>query len=149
MTTVHVNIGSNIGDSRALIERAVAAVFSLSEGATLRSSIVSSQPWGFESDNMFLNIGVEIETSLPPLELLRQLQAIERSISDSPHRNADGSYRDRLIDIDIILYGDLRMELPQLSLPHPRALSRPFVTEPLRELHPDHWFLSQSPRKLP
>ncbi|MDE7142191.1 MAG: 2-amino-4-hydroxy-6-hydroxymethyldihydropteridine diphosphokinase, partial [Muribaculaceae bacterium] len=107
--TVHLNIGSNIGDSRSLLERAVAAVFLLHEGDAppRRSSVVESEPWGFESANRFLNTGVEIETSLPPLRLLERLRELERSIAPAGnhHRCADGSYRDRYLDIDIIFYG--------------------------------------------
>jgi 2-amino-4-hydroxy-6-hydroxymethyldihydropteridine diphosphokinase len=132
----HINIGSNIGDSRSIIERAVAAIFQLSEGPTRRSSYVESEPWGFESPNMFLNIGVEIESTLPPLELFARLQAIEKSICADSHRNADGSYRDRLIDIDLIFYGDTHLTTPQLTLPHPHATERAFVLTPIRELHP-------------
>ncbi|MDE6360392.1 MAG: 2-amino-4-hydroxy-6-hydroxymethyldihydropteridine diphosphokinase [Muribaculaceae bacterium] len=142
----HINIGSNIGDSRSAIERAVAAVFALSEGDARRSSIVVSEPWGFESPNRFLNVGVEIETSLPPEELLGRLQDVERGISPASHRNPDGSYRDRLIDIDLIFmarrndtpdgWETVINDSPLLTLPHPRASERPFVVAPVKELHP-------------
>ncbi len=132
----HINIGSNIGDSRSVIERAVAAVFALSEGSTRRSAYIESEPWGFESPNMFLNIGVEIESTLPPLVLLAKLQEIEKSISPASHRNPDGSYRDRVIDLDLIFYGDIELHTPRLTLPHPHAPERPFVIQPIRELHP-------------
>ena len=141
----HINIGSNIGDSRSAIERAVAAVFALSEGETRRSSLVESEPWGFESPNMFLNVGVEIETSLTPEELLRRLQGVERGICADSHRNPDGSYRDRQIDIDLIFmarrndtldgWETVAYDSPQLTLPHPRASERHFVVVPIRELH--------------
>lgn len=136
----HINIGSNIGDSRSAIERAVADVFSLSEGVTRRSSIVGSDPWGFESPNKFLNIGIEIETGLDPEALLDCLQDIEKRISPDSHRNPDGSYRDRLIDVDLIFMvsssGLVRLATPRLTLPHPHAATRPFVISPIRELHP-------------
>ncbi len=138
----HINIGSNLGDSRSVIERAVAGIFSLSEGLTRRSSFVNSEPWGFESPNRFLNIGVEIETSLSPETLLARLQAIEKEISPASHRNEDGSYRDRLVDIDLIFMATsdlkpIRHHSPSLILPHPRATERKFVIAPIRELHPD------------
>jgi len=139
----HINIGSNIGDSRPTIERAVADVFSISDGITRRSSIIESEPWGFDSPNKFLNIGVEIETSLSPEKLLDILQEIEHRISPEPHRNPDGSYRDRAIDIDLIfMTGEketdtIRYSSPRLTLPHPRAASRQFVIGPIRELHPE------------
>lgn len=137
----HINIGSNIGDSRSVIERAVADVFAISEGVVRRSGYVESEPWGFSSPHRFLNIGVEIETSLPPEELLKRLLEVEKSISPASHRNPDGSYRDRLIDIDLIFMADddgvvLRYASPALTLPHPRAKERPFVMNPIVELHP-------------
>ncbi len=136
--TVHLNLGSNNGDSRSILERAVAAVFQLheGEGAPRRSSVVESEPWGFESENRFLNTGVEIETSLAPEALLARLQEIERSEAPEGniHRNADGSYRDRYLDIDIIFFGELTIETQELTVPHPRWRERPFVTAPVREL---------------
>lgn len=150
MYLYHINIGSNIGDSRSLLERAVAAVSGLSRGVVRRSSVVESEPWGFDSLNKFLNVGMEISSQLPPEALLERLQAIERSISPQSHRNPDGSYRDRLIDIDMIFAarctGEIpdavneeaivRLETPELTLPHPRAWQRGFVTAPILELHP-------------
>ena len=142
----HINIGSNIGDSRSAIERAVAAVFALSQGITRRSSLVESEPWGFESPHRFLNIGVEIETPLFPEELLMELQSIEKGICADSHRNLDGSYRDRIIDIDLIFmarrddtpegWETVVNDSPLLTLPHPRASERPFVVAPIKELHP-------------
>ena len=140
--TAHINIGSNLGDSHAIIEAAVAELFSLSTGECLRSDFVESEPWGFASDNRFLNIGIEIESTLPPLELLHALQEVERRVAarftpDNAHRNPDGTYRDRALDIDLILYGDTVMDTPELTLPHPRMMQRDFVLTPLRQLgHP-------------
>lgn len=142
----HINIGSNLGDSRLIIERAVAEIFLLSEGDCQRSSIIESEPWGFESSHSFLNIGVEIETSLNLDELLNHLQTIERGISSASHRNEDGSYRDRLIDIDLIFVAErqpdgslvgLPYHSPRLTLPHPRAHQRDFVINPIKQLHPE------------
>lgn len=137
--TAHINIGSNAGPSRQILQAAVEAVEALSEGPALHSRVVESEPWGFESPNRFVNVGVEIETSLPPLELLDRLQQTEREVAaqfvdDNRHRNADGTYRDRALDIDIIFYGDTVMDTPRLTLPHPRRLEREFVMTPLREI---------------
>lgn len=148
MYLYHINIGSNIGDSRSILERAVAAVSALSRGVVRRSSVVESEPWGFDSLNKFLNVGMEISSQLPPEALLERLQTIESSISPQSHRNPDGSYRDRLIDIDLIFGVEttengvfnpediIRMDTPLLTLPHPRASQRGFVTAPILELHP-------------
>ena len=134
MHTVYLNIGSNQGDRRAYIEQAIALIASLSRDPVLRSSYIESEPWGFESSNRFLNIGIAITTSLEPVELLDRLQAIERRISPAPHRDADGNYIDRAIDIDIILIDDLSIDTPRLTVPHPRMHQRDFVMKPLQEL---------------
>lgn len=138
--TAHINIGSNLGDSLALIEQAAAGIALLASDGTAmrRSRIVESEPWGFTSTHRFLNMGVEITTNLPPNELLHRLQTIERIISTSSHRNADGGYTDRLIDIDLICMEQTVTDTPTLTLPHPRMHLRQFVLEPLMELSP-HW----------
>lgn len=138
----HINIGSNIGDRHALIERAVARVLNLSHKPGRVSAPVESEPWGFTSPHPFLNIGVQITTSLTPQELLDTLLAIQAEISDAPHRAADGSYIDRPIDIDLICMNDtvshvpVVIDTPALTLPHPRMHLRPFVLIPLCELAP-------------
>ena len=93
-----------------------------------------------------MNLTIRLETSADATEqeaiaLLYRLQAIEREISSIPHRNADGTYRDREIDIDIIAIEGLRMRHPRLTLPHPRAAERAFVTIPMQELAAA-WLLS-------
>lgn len=134
---VHLNIGSNLGDRHALISMAVAKIASVPGIKLLGvSGAVESEPWGYVSDNSFINVGVAIEVSadMNPLTLLDILQGIEREIGDTPHRNPDGTYRDRMIDIDIITFGTLHMESERLTLPHPRMATRPFVTGPMKEL---------------
>ena len=139
MPTVYLNIGSNKGHRHALIERAVALISDTFPDAALRrSSIIESAPWGYASDSTFLNIGValDFDTEPRPTELLEILQRIERSISPEAHRNPDGSYRDRCLDIDIIAIDTLKVDTECLKLPHPRAALRDFVMIPLRELAP-------------
>lgn len=136
---IHLNIGSNQGDRAALIERAVALLMrAMPDARVRRSAPVESEPWGFDSPNAFLNIGlmIDLPRSIDPEALLDITQAAERAISPASHRNPDGSYRDRLIDIDIIAVDRLRLHTPRLTLPHPRAALRPFVLTPLRELDP-------------
>lgn len=145
--TAHISIGSNLGDSRLILEAAVAELCALaSDGRCRRSDFVESEPWGFVSDRNFLNIGIDILSDLEPLELLKRLQKTERKVAqqfatpdnpDNRHRNDDGTYRDRVVDIDLIFYGDIRMSTPELTLPHPRAALRKFVTAPLRQLGHD------------
>lgn len=134
--TVHVNIGSNIGDRRALIERAVVAISELAHGPVRQSAFIESPPWGYESANAFLNVGVCFESDSYPEELLRQLLDIQNRIDPSAHRNADGTYADRAIDIDLIAVGSLVVDTDALTLPHPRMHLREFVLRPMVELDP-------------
>lgn len=170
MFLYHINIGSNIGDSRSAVERAVAALSGITELPLRRSSFVESDPWDFDSPNRFTNLAVDVFSSLSPLPFLAEIQRIEREISPASHRNPDGTYRDRLLDLDLIFAlrfpspslpsstsllpstslppstshfdyllstGDfIRLNTPELILPHPRAHLRDFVLIPLLELHP-------------
>ena len=146
----HINIGSNIGDRHALIERAVASVLALSVGPGRVSAPVESEPWGFSSPHPFLNVGVSIMTDLQPEALLRALLDIQADISDAPHRAPDGSYIDRPLDIDLICMEDTVLDIPGLILPHPRMHLRPFVLLPLAELSPSwlHPLLHLTPSRL-
>lgn len=137
---IHINIGSNQGDRRALIGQAVALIASAWPDARMRlSRPVESEPWGYESPNRFLNLGVMLDTDVPssPHDVLLRLLAIERRVGGgAPHRGADGAYCDRPVDIDLIVVDRLCLSTPDLTLPHPRARLRPFVMHPLHEL--DH-----------
>jgi len=153
MSTAHINIGSNLGDSRSIIERAVAEIALLpdTERPLRRSDYITSDPWGFTSAHRFLNIGVEIHTGIRPEELLRRLLSIQDSISPAPHRTADGSgYADRMIDIDLIYYGNTICSTPTLTLPHPRLHLREFVLRPILQLSPGwvHPILHQTPAEM-
>lgn len=144
----HLNIGSNLGDSDNNIRLAVAK---LQQQAVVLSSIIVSdvyisEPWGFDSDNKFYNIGMSFDAEIEPLALLELTQKIEKDISRGAHRDATGNYIDREIDIDIIagatinpLTGNftlLEINTLQLILPHPRAHLRDFVLHPLQQIDP-------------
>lgn len=136
--TAHINIGSNIGDRQALIGRAVAALCSRFPGASV-SRQVESEPWGFDSPNAFINVGVMIDSDLDPECLLAVLLEIERLTGGvASHRDSAGRYADRPIDIDLIDYGRMVYMSRRLTLPHPLAADRPFVMGPLLELEPDY-----------
>lgn len=128
-----------MGDRQGYIDEAVRLIGEAFPKAILRlSDVVESEPWGFDSAMPFLNIGIALDypVDIDHLYLLHTLQHIERQVSPIPHRNADGSYRDRCIDIDIIAIDCLTLDSPELTIPHPRASLRPFVMEPLRQLAP-------------
>ena len=149
MSNVFLNIGSNLGDRRKNLSRAVAAI-EKEFGYFELSHVIESDPWGFDSDNLFLNLGMMILSELQPEEILHKLQKIEREIGSTSHRNADGSYADRLVDIDIIAIDDRVIDTAELQVPHPRMHERSFVLEPMAELAPFwiHPVLNKSPGQM-
>lgn len=137
MALAHINIGSNIGDRRAHIERAVAEIESALSVKALRSDYIESEPWGYDSPNPYLNLGIAVDSgSMTPLELHRLLQQIQHGIDPAPHRSADGTYADRTIDIDLIAIAGEVIDTPELQLPHPRMTRRPFVLRPIARIDP-------------
>lgn len=141
MHRIHLNIGSNQGDRKAIIGRAAALIASRLQARRVElSDYVESEPWGYDSPNPFLNRGLLVLTDAfgdAPLTVLDITRTIEREIApDSPHRRPDGSYTDRRLDIDIIDIDRRPFRHPRLQLPHPRAALRPFVMIPLRALDP-------------
>lgn len=135
MAYVFINIGSNLGDRRLAMSRAVRAV-ALEFGDFEISHVVESAPWGFDSTNSFLNVGMMFQSDLAPEEVLDRLQEIERSISPASHRDSSGGYVDRMIDIDIVAIDTMQIETPRLTIPHPRLAERSFFLEPMAELAP-------------
>ena len=99
------------------------------------SGFYETEPWGFQSDNTFLNAALQLEISLSPLELLKATQQIELEMGRTQKSN--GAYHDRIIDIDILLYDNLILQTPELTLPHPLMHERLFVMEPLAEIAPN------------
>ena len=137
-----MGLGSNLGDREANISRAIALIAEQAGTVVRQSALFYSEPWGFDSDNAFVNAVVCIHTTLTPQRLLRTTQRIERQMGkDSRHatqRTAGQAdvYHDRPIDIDILLYGDLSVETPELTIPHPLMREREFVMRPLAEIFP-------------
>lgn len=129
----YLNIGSNLGNRLMNLSKAVRAI-EKEFGWFELSHHIESEPWGFKSSNKFLNIGMLIISDRDPIDVLHALQEIEKSISPKAHRNADGSYRDRLIDIDIMAVDDIEMENPELTLPHPHLKDRQFFLDAYNEL---------------
>ena len=130
-----INIGSNIGDRRLNLSRAMRAV-GMEFGDFEMSHAVESKPAGFDSPHRFLNVAMLFQSDMQPQEVLERLQSIEKSLSPEPHRNPDGTYRDRLIDIDIVAIDDLTINTPTLTVPHPHLADRRFFLEPLKEIAP-------------
>ncbi len=139
----YLNIGSNMGNRTRNIARAIRLISRTFNTNIKISAPVTSSPWGFESKNFFVNEGAILHTDVKPTEVLARLQQVERLISDKPHRNADGSYSDRVIDIDIVAIDDMTIDTPSLKVPHPHLPERDFYIIPMRELAPS-WVHPQS-----
>ena len=125
-----------MGDRRDNLYRAVVALAAQTLECAV-SSIVESEPWGFESENRFMNLGVSFNSDIEPQEMLDRIHDIERSLGSASHRDADGGYIDRLVDIDIVAIDDLVIDTPTLQVPHPHLPERDFFLIPMQQLAPD------------
>jgi 2-amino-4-hydroxy-6-hydroxymethyldihydropteridine diphosphokinase len=130
---VYLGLGSNLGDKCLHLRTAINEIEKRIGHVECQSAFVETEPWGFESDNTFVNAVVRVDTALSPLDLLKETQTIEREMGRT-HKTVDGKYSDRIIDIDILLYGDVEINLPELVVPHPRMHERDFVMKPLEEV---------------
>ncbi|MCI5875707.1 MAG: 2-amino-4-hydroxy-6-hydroxymethyldihydropteridine diphosphokinase [Prevotellaceae bacterium] len=131
--TVYLALGANIGDRRTTMLRAIDRIKELIGTVERQSVFYETEPWGFASPHRFLNACVRVSTTLSPRQLLAATQQIERVLGRMT-KSADGVYHDRVIDIDILLYDDLRVDEPDLKIPHPLMTERDFVMIPLREI---------------
>ena len=136
MATVYLGLGTNIGNKKENLTRAIEALSLALGHYTALSSFIETAPWGFESDNTFLNCAVAFETVLLPEELLDTTERIERELGRTA-KSTGGTYHDRVIDIDILLYGNETIDTPRLTIPHPLMHLRDFVLEPLAEIAPE------------
>ena len=133
--TVYLSLGSNLGDRQLHLQRAVACLEGEGVKVQRQSSLYETEPQDVARQPWFLNIVVRCETQLFPVQLLKILQRIEGEVG----RVRAGAVRrgPRVIDIDILLYGNAVIDTPQLTVPHPRMTERRFVLEPLLEIAPE------------
>ena len=132
---VFLGLGTNLGSKEDNLSRAIEEIQRRIGPVKAQSAFVKTSPWGFESDNAFLNAVVAVDTNLEPFALLDTTQEIER-LMGRKHKSVDGEYHDRVIDIDILVYGDSYINTPRLTVPHPLLSKRLFVLEPLAEIAP-------------
>ena len=144
---LYLSLGSNQGDRRQYIEDAL-SLLNIELGTPYRavSSIIETQPWGFESDQKFMNAAVHYQLMLPKgynpeaegLMILEICKDIERRLGrkGEPEYDEKGEriYRNRPIDIDILLFGDNKIDCPELTVPHKLMYERDFVMIPLKEI---------------
>ena len=135
MHQVYLGLGTNLGDKEANLKAAIEEIRKrVGEIASL-SAFYASEPWGFESENSFLNAVCCVISDFSPVEILSITQDIERELGRKT-KSVGGIYSDRMIDIDILLYDDLQIQTPELTIPHPLMWERDFVMIPLCEIAP-------------
>ena len=133
MVKIYLLLGGNLGDKKLVFEKAT-KFLKENVGAILQQShIYETEPWGFESSDVFWNQVLELVTSLSPEEVLRQTQHIELELG---RVRKERKYDSRIIDIDILFYGEEIIQLPNLEIPHPRIQERKFALVPLNEIAP-------------
>ena len=130
---VYLGLGSNLGDCRKNLERAIRLIDDRVGQVTRQSSFIETEPWGFESPNKFMNAVILCETTRSPRKVLLLTQQIERDMGRMK-KSVSGGYADRAIDIDILLYDDVTIDEPDLKIPHPLMHQRDFVMRPLNEI---------------
>ena len=146
MTKVYLGLGTNLGNREANLLKAIQLIGERVGQVVRRSSFIDTDPWGFQSNNRFMNAAIMVETEHTAREVLEITQQIERdmgrtqkslAVRSKPTPNTQHptpNYTDRIIDIDILLFGNEKVDEPDLKIPHPLMLERPFVMIPLGEI---------------
>ncbi|MCA1757634.1 MAG: 2-amino-4-hydroxy-6-hydroxymethyldihydropteridine diphosphokinase [Bacteroidales bacterium] len=133
MAIAYIGIGTNLGDRHHNIERAVDLLSSDRIVVKSLSGVYETDPWGFDSENRFLNMAACLETDISPEGLLQYLFSVENLMGRV--RKGKG-YSSRIIDLDLLFFDNLVLESPLLTLPHPLLHKRYFVLKPLSDIAP-------------
>ena len=135
---VYLGLGSNLGNKEENIRKAITLINEQIGTVVRQSALFYSEPWGFESENQFVNAAICVNTTLTPHQVLKANKRIERLLgkteAHATERKYQTTYHDRPIDIDVLLYDDLHINEPELKIPHPLMQERDFVMIPLREI---------------
>ena len=131
---VFLGLGTNLGDRESIINETIEKLNDSAGTVVSCSAIYETEPWGFQTENNFLNMVISISTRLKPDMLLKRLMEIEAELGRV--RTGEG-YTSRTIDIDILLYEDLIINKPDLKVPHPLIRERKFVLVPLCDIAAD------------
>lgn len=149
MEVAYLALGANLGERERHLQLAVEEIKKRIGQVITLSAFYVTAPWGFASSHTFLNAACGVRTTLSPVALLEATQCIERKMGRTA-KSIAGTYTDRLIDIDILLYGEQIIENEKLEIPHPLMEERRFVLEPLVEIAPDafHPIMRKTVREL-
>lgn len=135
MAKVVLLTGSNLGNKIEFLNESKTMLSGCVGVLKTESSFYKSAPWGFNSNNFFINQVLVYETELSPHNVLREINSIEKELGRV--RSGKG-YSDRVVDIDILFYDDVIMDTDDLTIPHPRLHKRRFTLEPLNEILPEY-----------
>ena len=130
-TEIYLGLGGNLGDPPATFQKALKLIGEFAEVSKV-SKLYKSNPYGFVDQPVFYNAAAQLSSNLSPLDLLAQLQEVEKQLGKKVVRE-NGP---RVIDLDLLVYGEEVIDLPELTLPHPGILNRDFVLKPLTDLNP-------------
>ena len=130
-TEIYLGLGGNLGDPPATFQKALKLIDEFAQ-VTRVSKLYKSKPYGFADQPDFYNAAAQLSSNLSPLDLLAQLQEVEKQLGKKVVRE-NGP---RVIDLDLLVYGEEVIDLPELTLPHPGILDRDFVLKPLTDLNP-------------
>ena len=144
---VVISIGTNLGDKLKNLKNALSNIEGFGRISD-KSRIFCSDPWGYDSENEFLNMGLVIKTSLEPMQLLKKLKSIEKQMGRGS--KIVQSYQDRIIDLDILFYSGFTIDNKDLSIPHPKIKERKFSLLILKDLFENEFIpdLNDSPDKM-
>lgn len=134
MSKLFLLLGGNLGNKNQVFSQARKMLATKVGRIIAQSSIYETEPWGFDSEDLFWNQVVLVETILSPQQALEAALRIEKELGRT---RKSAQYSSRIIDLDLLFYDDLVLQTPQLQLPHPRMAERRFVLEPLAEIAPD------------
>ena len=132
MSKTYLLLGGNIGDTKAIFEETLQSIADLCGKIIQKSGVYMSEAWGFETENIFLNQVLLLETELKPEHLLNTLLTIEQEMGRV--RTNETGYTSRVIDIDILFYDSLIIKKDKLTIPHPLLHKRRFTLQPLVEI---------------
>jgi 2-amino-4-hydroxy-6-hydroxymethyldihydropteridine diphosphokinase len=149
MKEIFLSLGTNLGDRDQNLAMALRSIGAKIGKVLVTSPVYETEPWGFDTDQNFLNMALEIATTLTPHEVLQQCLSIEASLG-RVRQNQTGAYTSRTIDIDVLFYGQQIIQDKQLTLPHPHLHQRRFILEPLCAIAPqfEHPVLKQTIAQL-
>jgi 2-amino-4-hydroxy-6-hydroxymethyldihydropteridine diphosphokinase len=130
-TEIYLGLGGNLGDPPATFQQALKLIGEFAQVSKV-SKLYKTKPYGFADQPDFYNAAAQLSSNLSPLDLLAQLQEVEKQLGKKVVRE-NGP---RIIDLDLLVYGEEVIDLAELTVPHPGILSRDFVLKPLADLNP-------------